>query len=401
MSAERKTITDLTCKNAKARESKYEIADATRIGFRLSVQPSGAKSLILRYTAPDGTWSNMILAKYTPDTNALAIALDAYRNAQDALARKVDPKVALKPQHDDNATVTAHVTRYKAAKAPDWSPGTAYNVGIELDYLTDAIGSKAMRDVTRQDVQKVIDAAGKRGKDGKSTPHAQVSSWKWIGAFFAWVYGRDEIPSNPVEKIERPRKDTMRKRKLTDAEIKIVWSAAETAGGPPGNLVKLLLLTGMRRTEATHLTWKEVGDDCIRLAGSRTKNGEPHTIPITPMIKRVLDGIERKGKFVLGSGDCSEGLGGHTKAKRKIKTPDLEEWTYHDLRRTFANGLARLGVALAVTELALNHKSGTTADPLVQIYQDFNYTKEVKAAFELWSAHVEGLLSTDGEKLAA
>ena len=73
-------------------------------------------------------------------------------------------------------------------------------------------------------------------------------------------------------------------------------------------------------------------------------------------------------------------------------TPTLDHWTYHDLRRSFASGLARLGMPLQVTELALNHKSGVSNKPLVRIYQQHNYAAEIKAAFEAWSAHVKSLV---------
>jgi integrase len=388
MPTERKTITDTTCRNAKAADAKYEIADATRGGFRLLVQPSGAKSLIFRYTGSDGVYSNLLLAKYVPGTNALAAALERYTAAVNALARKEDPKAAVNPKTDADATVTAHVGRYKKAKEPDWSPATKYLAAAELEHLVDAVGAKAIRDLTRKDVQKVIDDAAERG------PHAQVATWKWVRAFFQWVFDRDDISVNPAEKIKRPRDDTKRDRYLDDREIKIVWKASTDAGGPPGALVKLLLLTGCRRTEITHLKWSEVTDTEIVLPGRaidrKTKNRKTHRIPITLMIRRVLDDLAQTGKYVVTGADA--GLGGHTKARAKIKTPKLDDWTFHDLRRSFSSGLARLKVPLEVTERCLNHASGEHAKPLVAIYQQYEYEAEVKAAFERWSDHVAALV---------
>ena len=87
-------------------------------------------------------------------------------------------------------------------------------------------------------------------------------------------------------------------------------------------------------------------------------------------------------------------------AREAIKTTGLDHWTYHDLRRSFASGMARLGVPIQVTELCLNHKSGVSNKPLVRIYQQHDYAAEVKAAFEKWSAHVAGLVGED-MKIAA
>lgn len=108
------------------------------------------------------------------------------------------------------------------------------------------------------------------------------------------------------------------------------------------------------------------------------------------LIRAVLNTLPKSGKYALtGNG---AGLGGHSKARAAIKTPTLEHWTFHDLRRSFASGLARLEVPLQVTELCLNHKSGVSNKPLVRIYQQHDYAAEVKTAFERWSEHIEGLL---------
>jgi integrase len=378
------TLTDAMIRQAPPRDARYELKDTERPGLRVVVFPTGRKSFIFRYSF-GSEYRKLTLGQVGVMT--LAQAISARREAADALVAGRDPSAERAPKHDDDATVTAHVANYKKARAPDWTGATASLAAAELEFVIDAVGSKPIRDVTRKDCQRIIDAALDRG------PAAQVATWKWVRAFFTWCYEHDDIPANPTELIARPREDTRRDRVLTDAELRKVWRAAADAGGPPGALVKLLILTGLRRTEATHLQWSEVGDKAITLSGSRTKNGSPHTVPITPAIRRVLDALPHTGKYVVTGAD--QGLGGHSKAKLAIKD-GCDHWTYHDLRRTFATGLARLGVPLAVTEICLNHKSGTRANPLVEIYQRHDYAAEVVVAFKKWSAYVETLV---GEKV--
>jgi integrase len=105
------------------------------------------------------------------------------------------------------------------------------------------------------------------------------------------------------------------------------------------------------------------------------------------MICRVLQPLPRDGNFVLNGKD--KPFGDHSGAKEKIM-PAIRPWTLHDLRRSFASGLQRLGVAPHIVELALNHRSGTFSG-VVGIYQRHRYAKEVQAAFELWSQHIETL----------
>jgi hypothetical protein len=62
-------------------------------------------------------------------------------------------------------------------------------------------------------------------------------------------------------------------------------------------------------------------------------------------------------------------------------------WWLHDLRRTLATGLQRLGVRLEVTEAVLNHLSGSRAG-VVGIYQRHDWAEEKRAALDAWSAHL-------------
>jgi integrase len=72
--------------------------------------------------------------------------------------------------------------------------------------------------------------------------------------------------------------------------------------------------------------------------------------------------------------------------------PDMPAWTLHDLRRTFASGCARLGIAVHVVEAALNHKSGTIKG-VAAVYNRYSYDAEKRAALDAWSRYVDSLVS--------
>jgi integrase len=71
-------------------------------------------------------------------------------------------------------------------------------------------------------------------------------------------------------------------------------------------------------------------------------------------------------------------------AVAKLSTP----WCLHDLRRTCASGMARLGVAPHVVEAVLNHKSGQVRG-VAAVYNRYSYAAEKAAALDLWAEHVE------------
>jgi integrase len=70
----------------------------------------------------------------------------------------------------------------------------------------------------------------------------------------------------------------------------------------------------------------------------------------------------------------------------------VTDWTLHDLRRTVASGLQKLGVRLEVTEAVLNHKSGSMAG-IVSVYQRHDYANEKRAALEAWADRVGAIVS--------
>jgi integrase len=67
------------------------------------------------------------------------------------------------------------------------------------------------------------------------------------------------------------------------------------------------------------------------------------------------------------------------------------EWTVHDLRRTAATNLQKLGIRLEVTEAVLGHVSGSRAG-VVGIYQRYGFEPEKRAALEAWADYVEKII---------
>jgi integrase len=73
------------------------------------------------------------------------------------------------------------------------------------------------------------------------------------------------------------------------------------------------------------------------------------------------------------------------------KPTPLVPWSVHDLRRTVATGLQRLGVRLEVTEAVLNHISGTRGG-IAGVYQRHDWAAEKRAALDAWAAHLMAIV---------
>ena len=74
----------------------------------------------------------------------------------------------------------------------------------------------------------------------------------------------------------------------------------------------------------------------------------------------------------------------------------LPTWVVHDIRRSVASGMARLGIDLPVIERCLNHISGSFAG-IVGVYQRHSFAEEMCAALTRWGEHVERVVTGSGE----
>jgi integrase len=203
----------------------------------------------------------------------------------------------------------------------------------------------------------------------------------------------------PCAGVKPPTAERARDRVLSDEELRLVWQAADKLGGAFAPLVKLLALTGQRRDEVARMRWEEVGIEnrLWTLPAERTKNNQPHEVPLSNAALAILEKVPRvkESPFVLTTNGGASPASGYSKNKRRLDALlplDMPPWRLHDLRRTCASGMARLGINLPVIEKVLNHASGSFAG-IVGVYQRHSFADEKRAALEAWGRHVEGLIS--------
>jgi integrase len=125
------------------------------------------------------------------------------------------------------------------------------------------------------------------------------------------------------------------------------------------------------------------------LGGVRRDAFGPSTGPRRYTLPCRSFGTHHRVKLALVfPGERGTPLSGWSKAKSALDTASgVSGWWLHDLRRTLATGLQRLGVRLEVTEAVLNHLSGSRAG-VVGIYQRHDWAEEKRAALDAWSAHL-------------
>jgi integrase len=178
-----------------------------------------------------------------------------------------------------------------------------------------------------------------------------------IKTFCAFAVEQDLISVSPAAAIRAPAPETPRERMT---ELGAVWRAS-LGLGVYGAGVRLLALTGARRSEVFGMTWAELDlpGRTWTLPAARAKNGRAHQIPLSAQALDVLrelcpacTGLSKNPVFPpIGFSQ--------SKAKLDALLPGMPAWCVHDLRRTAASGMAGLGVRIETVEKVLNHASGS------------------------------------------
>ncbi len=208
---------------------------------------------------------------------------------------------------------------------------------------------------------------------------------------FNWCCARDLIEHSPCDRVSGRLligPQPIRQRVLDDTEMARIWSAAAELGSF-GTMVRVLMVTGQRRSEVAEMRWRELsgldreGQAVWTIPANRFKSAIDHRIPLSTLASNLLREVKRKGKGELVF-PSSKGTALSVFSKGKARLDRLacvDGYVFHDFRRTMRTRMSALGVAENVAELCLGHgKKG-----LARVYDLHRHEAEMRAAFEAWA----------------
>jgi integrase len=266
------------------------------------------------------------------------------------------------------------------------------------------LGSAVVDDLKRGDFVDVLDKIAKTAS-GVQANRAQAL----ITAVLNWAVAEDKIDDHPARGIRKRVTEKSRERVLSSDELKKWWSAlGEHATPRSARLLKLLLLTGVRLSEACGMERAELQGDLWEIPGARTKSGLPHVVPLSPTAsKLVADAISEVGSspYVFPAFDrhrmmeqpVTRHAPDHAYARLAVKlkfidTDGKPNTGIHDLRRTVATNLGRLGVP---TDLINRIQGRRAGDRVGAIYNRHEYLAERRDALERWEREVLRIVRVD------
>ncbi len=268
-------------------------------------------------------------------------------------------------------------------------------------------GDKPVRDLDEADIAALIEVRTRKALRARTQGRSEADNClviirrclRWAKKTVNPDTRQRYIAADVSADIERPlAKHRGRDRVLTHPEILQLWHGCGALGYPFGPLIKLLVLTGQRRSEVAGMTWSEVDIErrVWHLPGARTKNSHPNDIHLSDLALAVIRAIPRtpplpkKPDFVFTTTRCGP-VSGFALVKERLNDKlGVSDWTLHDLRRTMVSNMARLGVRIEVADKILNHVSGKLGG-IVGVYLKYEFAPERKAALDAWSEFVADL----------
>jgi integrase len=414
----------------RGRKDRLVFDDAQR-GLAVRVTASGGRTFLCQYTlhghkwrVPLGACSALALSKAREA--AAAVMGDVAKGRNPAAERKEAAAAERARRTRNRLTLRVLIDDWNRLHLAGRRPSYAAEAVRALHYAFADHLDDAAEDLDRAAVVRALDALTRRQKrkdgGGVEKPKGAAMTGRTAAygrAAFAWAVKRGAVHVNPFADLPVANSIAKRERVLSDQEIAEIWRAAGEAAPPYETIIRLLILTGQRRGEVAGMAWDEISEDLATwtLPGARTKNGVSHTVPLSApardLLRALLPTDAKEAKRVLNDWRASGALAlpgavgtpfaGWSKAKRALDKAIMEArakalaqstspaplapWSVHDLRRTVATGLQRLGARLEVTEAVLNHISGSRGG-IAGVYQRHDWATEKRSALDAWADHV-------------
>ncbi len=357
-----KPFSDSQLKNLKPRDKTYEEHEGR--GFRIRVTKTGKKTFYYVYR------SGKIHYVKIGDYPAMSLK-DARKRHQEMMEmrdRGLDPsvEVAAEIKGTFGELAKEYLNRH-ATKNKD-----SYRKGNEQILEKDVLPywrNRPANQIRRADVTVLLDRVLDRGAQRQT--NKVLSCIRKIfnfGLNRAWP----GLEYNPCARMEPPGQENKKDRYLSEEEIRTFWAHWQHTKVKPAtaNCLKFILATGLRPGEALFLDKAEIDGDWLQIGAKRMKNHRPHRLYMNAIAKGLID-PDLPCPFPFPS-EVS-GLSQTIKRQRESDIHKLEipHFTPHDLRRTVATYLGKLGYKNADIGIMLSHTdSSITARYNLHDYDD-------------------------------
>lgn len=410
-----KLLTEAAIKAEVARaidsDKRTDIYDRSMRGLILRVTPKGAASFAFAYR-PKGAkaTARITIGPFPKVTLAQArkIADDharAFAIGRDPVAER---REAVEEAKRAEAELAARVTfgeaweRYLKVHVKRASTNAGY-AAVARKNLLPTLERKALADITKRDVQAILDAVLDRGAQQQAGIVYGV-----IRTFLNWCVSRGYIDASPIAGMKTPQPGKARERFLTVSEIRAFWRIlpATLLLDAEKDVLRLQLLLGQRIGEVSGMRRHEV--DLARkvwvIPAERSKNKKAHEVPLPPLAREIIERALQNTRGPILFPDRHGQLYRVEQVAMRLlrcqkdfafKAPDSSpnQFTSHDLRRTVATWMEQSGTPLSIVSAVLNHAGEQKGTVTARHYAHGDVLKAKRLALTKWEVDLRKIFA--------
>jgi integrase len=375
----RRNLTELLVRKISADTTPINVWDERERGLVLRVHPTGRRSFKLVYSRRGKPrW-------YHLGDVGLAEARKRAREIKAEVARGKDPAAERKAERGAG-TFAELAERYVEEHAKKKNKSWRQADYLVRNYVLPRWGKLDAKSITRTDVRSLM------GRIAAPKVANQVVAA--ASPIFTWGIKQEVVAFNPCQGVDK-NETRSRERVLSDSEVPRFWAAFDSVGLVKSSALKVILLTGQRPGEVSHMRRQQIRDGWWEMPGlpdpktqwPGTKNDLSHRVWLPKIVQEIIAEVDDGKAFVFGGRRPVTSL---DDAMRDICadlgiSPDREtKVTPHDLRRTHGTMITRLGFGRDAMNRIQNHKEGGVTD----VYDQYKYAEENAKIMEAVAARI-------------
>ncbi len=389
-------FTDLLLKNLKPKDQRYDLREKSGKGFGVRVTTSGCISFIFFYSYAGkkkrmtlGTYPHLSLGEARKKHRAALIELE---KGNDPSLMQQQEKAELKTALSISELIDEYIEKWAKPRKRTWQEDLRV---LDKD-VKPTWGKRKAKDITKRDVITLLDDIVNRG-----APIAANRAFAVIRRMFNFAVERDILQSTPCYLIKAPSKEAQRDRVLTCDEIKDFWNKLSDAkmSEEIKLLLKIMLLTAQRKGEIVSARWDDFdfNQRWWTIPAEKAKNGQAHRVYLSDMTISLLEELKTyhsESEWLFPSPTRDTHMTPDCISRAIHRSRDifgLKLFSAHDLRRTAASHMTRIGIARLVVSKILNHSETT----VTAIYDRHSYDDEKRDALTKWSLSLISIIESD------
>lgn len=363
--------------------------DANQAGLRLLITPTGNKSFQFQ------AWSKKHKKPLTQTLGKVGhITLDEARKEAARLLVDVNTGLDIENQKRNlirarqlNPTVNEFSITFLERHCQSKNLRSTDEITRILNKdILPSIGRIKINEVQKSDIIALLDKI-----EDRNALTACNRTLSVLSKLFNFALERDVIKFPPTFGVRKRGVEIPRDRVLNDDEIRQLWlKLGDTA---TSSLIKFLLATGQRSSEARLMKPEDIEDKIWTIPASNTKNKTVHKIPIPELAEKIILELlpNRSGSDFVFQGKAGGALdpcSANHYLQRVVKKLGWPRTTIHDLRRTVKTNLGKLGISKHIKDETLNHEKRG----MDRHYDHYEYLPEIGDALEKWNEYLSKLV---------